>query len=292
MDIKFVILNIVKQIIFFVLNVYLISYVSEYVGKGKIESLLPKTIQVFLGTLRSWTIDLVTNVAVFVIRLVTGSIIYSSITFQLDEYEYEETGISIKVPEIDYDIPNHRSKRAYLPTAWVGGYLASAVYILMPLVFSVVGLKFLAPAAFDSVVEGLKQWTTFSSGTPNFDFFAGMFNTFRDIVWDRFIIEIAKENILLLVGIIFLLFICLGSHYVDLDSANGRKYTYYVWVGSSILISGLNIVYAIIDYAGYVAISSVINSVGMILLFVLIVGEIIEIVEFSSSRLIGFIKKK
>ena len=292
MDIEFIALNIVKQIIFFVFNVYVLSYISTCVYNGQDDSILPAVIEDFLFSLCQWTIGFVTTLAAFLVRFVSGAIVYSSIEFKIRTVKSTKNGTVIKYPTIEYDEPDIKEGRSYFPLTWIGGYLGDLLCLLTPLAFAVVGFRFLAPDSFASVAETLKRWTEFSSGTPNSEFFAGMFNVFWDIVWNKFIIGIAQENVLLLIAIIFVFFLCLSGAHIPLETKEGRGYALYAGIGASLLIICFNVCYAVVDYSGYVALSSVINAVGMILLLVLIIGEIVEICQFSGKKLISLIRKK
>ena len=291
MDIGFIALNIIKQIIFFVINVYVISYISHYISNDQENSILPATIDDILFALRRWTIGFVSDLVVFLVRFVSGAIIYESIAFTLEEYENLGDG-STKVLEINYDVPFKKRLRSYFPLTWIGGYLAEAAFLLFPLAVAITGFRFLAPDTFASVAEGLNAFTAFSSGTPNLELFSGMLRAFVDVVWNRFIVALATENLLLLIGIILLFFLCLGGTSIKLETKDGRGYALYTGIGASLLIIGANFAYASIDYSGYTALCPTINSAGMILLFVLIIGEIFEIAEYSGKKLINFIRKR
>ena len=291
MDIGFVALNIVKQIIFFVFNLYVLTYISVWFAGGKYDdAFLPDFLLIPFILIKKWTIEFITELFQFLIHFVTGNIVYRSIKFEILCLSFKDK--IVKYPKIEYDKPYPNMIRYYSPLTWIGDYLGNAIAFLGPLSLAIVAFGFLSPNSFSSVAESLKGWTEFSSGTPNLEFFSEMLNTFLDIVWNKFIIGTAQENVLLLIAIIFIFLFCTSGAYLHLEMEEGRKYVLLFGFFNSLLIIAFNIGYAMIDYSGYVSLASLINNAGIILLFVLIFGEIIEMLQFSTRKFISFISKR
>lgn len=280
-------LNIVRLIIFFVLNLYLLPWIiTPFIQAGiKDDQLLSNKLNNIIAFIQAWTTHLLANILDFLVCFITGDIIYSTIKIEFDSFS--------KAPKIKYYLPLWKD-RWFLLGIPVAMFMNTILHVILPLVISIISFRFLLPETFSVVLDGLEQWTVLSSGTPNLGFFANMWNAFSDIIWTRLIWNGLNENILLFLVSVFIMLVCMGSCTVVSDKEHPfvLKENIVLWVILSLVITIYNIVHANIDFAGYTTMIGHLNYIGMILLLILILKDIVEIIEFTGKQIVKIVTKK
>lgn len=274
-------INILKQIIFFVLNLYFIPSIITLFTKSN--SPLSEKLNHFIAVAHSWTIDLVCNILEFIVSFLTGYIVYSSIHIEIVEFS--------KAPKI-VSLRPYWKNRWFLVTIPFAKYITVIItHVILPLVAAIFSLKFLLPQTFAQIADSIGQWTSFSTGTPNLDFFVDMWNVFRDIAWNGLVTGGLSENVLSSILCLCIFLICTGTWPVlhDKDEPAILGENIVLWVFFSILIAGYNIIHAHIDFTGYTTVAQNLDSIGMILLLALIVKLILEAILWSGKKILRFI---
>ena len=197
--------------------------------------------------------------------------------------------------------PLHSLKK---PWRLVGLYISWVAYMIVPLLFPVAVLYFLLPNTFASVVSGLGQWVELQSGTPNLAFFTNMALVFKDIAWDKLVVGGLNENVLVFAFLI-IVSVLYTDHSMPLigeapvidendeptgDVEKKLAYEVYSWIIIAIIICLVNVALAMFSDV-YLTISYQVNSVGMILLFVILVKEIIAITASCIKKIVKIIMK-
>lgn len=233
-------LNIVSQIIFFVINLFIIPSLSilvvaknadvnnlfeeryKAIGKGdkELEKDMTSKIGFFLKTycipaivITSWTSKLITELIKIPILILSFNDHGSFACYVYKRHNFKDPkGIKGQL-NFGYKYWGFPELNWKNPVKSLGIYLMRAVQVIIPLLFPIVTLYLLLPNTFFSVVLGLEQWTNLQFSTINFNLFTNMVLVLKDIVWDRLIMGAINENLLL-----FVIFIVVLAIYTDDDS--------------------------------------------------------------------------
>ena len=274
-----VVLNIVAQLMFFIVNIFVIQWLAT-LAIDKFGEDLPDWLSKPVLVLQSWTVRLASQLIEVTILFLTGNK-PSDFDIYLDEGE-------LKIDHTVYPSKYHW----YNPIMMLGIYLDQAVWILMGPAISILSLWLMLPETFAMVVDGIGQWTALQSGTTNLAYFKGMLDAFVDIIWNRLIMGGLNENAVLLV-IFIALFMLHSNGYTKLyDEEEGEVGPIvFAFPMIAIIIILFNVVFAIVSPTLYLAVSHHINSVGMIALLVIIIKEILSIIMFCFKNIIGLVLK-
>jgi hypothetical protein len=272
-------LNIIAQFIFFVANIFILPWLASLVT-DKFGDKLPEWIDRPTLIIKSWTVTLLSELLRFPIMFLTFN--------QPEDLECSVVGGEL---EIKY---NFNSSRYYWynPIMQIGKYVANAVWILMGPALTILAFRFILPETFAGVVSGLDQWTVLQSGTTNLAYFEQMWSAFRDIIWNRFIMGGLEENVVLLF-IFAVILIFFSDYFIVLYSEDednhGPGDALFTFPTIALVVILFNAIFALVSPAAYGAVSYSINSVGMILLLVMIIRVLASIVLLCSKAIIGII---
>ena len=274
-----VVLNIVAQLMFFIVNIFVIPWLASLVI-DKFGDALPEWLNNITLIIESWTIDLLS-------KLIRIPILFLTFNCPSDFEIYVEDGI--------LRINNSTSRSKYYwynPIMQIGEYLNRAIWILIGPAVSILLLWLMLPNTFGLVVDGLGQWTALQSGTTNLAYFKNMLDAFVDIVWNRLIVGGLNENTVLLV-IFIAIFLVFSTNTISLYNEEDGEVDDSVFALPMIafIIILFNVILAIVNPAVYLTVTPYINAVGMIALLVVIIKEIFEIIMFCFKALIGLVLK-
>lgn len=277
MDIQAVLVNSFTQIIFFLVNLTVIPWIG-YLVIGKWGKHRQNAWNDFLEVCDSWFVTLPYGLIVIPVYWLTFN--HPHPTFDVENGRLN----------IDYGRDGYKH-HWYRPIQQIGSYLGDVIWMVLPLAMSIGLFRLMLPETFSSVADGIGRWTSLQVGTPNLDYFKEMWSAFSDIIGVRLFGSAIQENILsLIIVLIFFIFIAstrwLGFEYDDKFSMNMY---YWPWTIMGIVI--FNFALALATPASYAAISYSINSLGIILALVLVVGQLTNIVEFCFEKIVILITK-
>ena len=268
MDVSQILLNIVAQFFLFVLNIFIIPFgvvwLSAHYGEG-----FPEFLRKIATFFQNKVVVPALNLVSTGILIITGNEIYP-----------------IETMEDLQEVAAERRRSWYIPWKQLGIYLALAIFPVVPIALSIPVLMLLLPKTFASLADGIAQWTALQSGEMNLDYLKRMFDVFVDLAWNRFALGALNENFLLL--ILFVIFITFIFPMVGLLSPDPY---YATWPTMLVLISAFNFIFAIINYNTYLTVATVMNSVGMILLFAMIIHGAITLCITCFKIVLGKIIK-
>ena len=327
--VKEVALNIFAQIMFFIVNIFVIPWLGRLViakygdavqivrkhNECKDEAERKKitdvgrvvlNIYVVMVVINSWTFGLIATLIRFFIYLITfnrpklkfrigtgdrnkdGS--FDDPKFSLiaditnDDLRFKETdGNLVKLLKILVEIVK-------TPIQIVGGGLSKTVGILGGPILSLTLLSLMLPSTFSSVILGFLQWMP-TQGGVNGEFFARLYSCFVDIAWNRLVVGGFIENpIFFTIFLICFIFSCACGVYCDV-AEDFIQFVFYSLV-VTLIITVLNIVFAVLHPAGYSIVANYINIVGIAVLFVIILQEIASFVSFCTTSVLKLIINK
>lgn len=271
------ILNIVAQIIFFILNIFMLPWIASRIT-DKFGDGLPAWIDKPTLIIKSWTVTLLAELIRFPIFFLT-----------FNKPEDLQIGIVEGELEIDYDF---NSSRYYWwnPIMQVGKYLANVVWILMGPTLTILLLWLIMPATFSGVVSGLEPWVALQSGVTDITYFREMWKVFCDIIWQRLIISGLEENVVLL-AIFLIVMIFFSDYFVILykedEDYEGPADSFFSFPVIAFIIVIFNLVFSLVNHTAYLAVSYHINAVGMILLLIMIVRVAASIILLCSKAILN-----
>jgi hypothetical protein len=271
------ILNIVAQIIFFILNIFMLPWIASRIT-DKFGDGLPAWIDKPTLIIKSWTVTLLAELIRFPIFFLT-----------FNKPEDLQIGIVEGELEIDYDF---NSSRYYWwnPIMQVGKYLANVVWILMGPTLTILLLWLIMPATFSGVVSGLEPWVALQSGVTDITYFREMWKVFCDIIWQRLIISGLEENVVLL-AIFLVVMIFFSDYFVILykedEDYEGPADSFFSFPVVALIIVIFNLVFSLVNHTAYLAVSYHINAVGMILLLIMIVRVAASIILLCSKAILN-----
>jgi hypothetical protein len=165
---------------------------------------------------------------------------------------------------------------------------------------TILSLALMLPNTFSGVVAGIGQWTVLQSGTTNLEYFKRMWGAFTDIIWNRLVMGGLNENTVLLV-IFAVIVIFLSDYFIEIykegdddededdedASEEGPADAIFPFPAVILGIILFNVIFWLVNPAAYATVSTAINSVGMILLLVMIVRVFASIVLLCSKTILG-----
>lgn len=288
-EIIMVVLNIIAQIMFFVVNIFILPWLASLVT-DKFGSRLPKWIDKPTLIIKSWTVTMLSELLRFPILFLSFN-------------RPEDLDIAVIGGELSVKYNYNSSKYYwYNPIMQIGKYIANAVWILMGPTLTMLSLALMLPKTFSGVVAGIGQWTILQSGTTNLEYFKRMWSAFSDIIWNRLVMGGLNENAVLLV-IFAVIVIFLSDYFIEIykegddededdeDEDDGSEagpadaiFTFPVVILGIILF---NVILWLVNPVVYATVSTAINSVGMILLLIMIVRVFASIVLLCSKTILG-----
>lgn len=268
MDITQIWLNILAQFILFVLNIFVVPFgvfwLAAHFGEG-----FPEFLRNLAGFFFHKFALPVLNFISKILLVITGNKIYP-----------------VETMEDIQSVAEERRSSWYVPWKQLGIYLAFVVFSVVPIAVSVLLMKFLLPETFASLVGGIGQWTALQAGDMNLAYLKNMFDIFVELAWYKLLLGALNENFLLLFVLVF--FITFIFPMIALLSPDPY---YATWPTMLVLIGGFNFVFAIVNYNVYMSVAPVINSVGMILLFAMLIHSIVTLFITCFKLVLGKIIK-
>lgn len=273
-----VVLNIVAQLMFFIVNIFVIPWLTNLVI-DKFGEILPNWLYKPVKIVESWTIHLLIELLSIPIMLLIGN-------------KFTDFRIYVDDGELKFDYELDSGEFRWCNMSMLGWYLIYAIWILIPPTVCIIALWSMLPNTFSLVVDGLGQWTALQSGVPNLDYFKEMVNAYIDIIWNRLIMGGLNENAVLFVIFMAMLMLFSRNCINLLDDEREQISTrVQVFIMPAIVIILFNVVFAILNPATYLTVSYHINAVGMIILLVVMVVELLEIIMFCFKFILSLILK-
>jgi hypothetical protein len=299
--VKEVALNIVAQVMFFIVNIYMIPWVGHLIGEKyscfdtlnekinkcrnekKLQRLLKdRSIYIklfsFLLLVQSWTFDLIESIIHFVIHLVTFN--FERFEFGIGNGEVDEDGHYKVKGGLIFDIYlKDVDGKWWDPIKMIGRYLCDVSSVLsVTLIFMLLLLPFI-PSTFSVVVTSFSEWATMQEAVSSIEFFPTLLTSFVDIAWGGFIVGGFCENpIIFIVSII-----SLGAFSDSYLSIHKRLRCIPMII---VIVTIVNIIFAIQSPVEYNTVVNHINIVGVAVLFVLILKEFSYIVFNCAMRIL------
>lgn len=305
--VKEVALNIFAQLMFFIVNIYMIPWMghlirekysfintlNEKINKCRNEKKLQRLLKnrsvyikllSFLSLVQRWTFDLIESIIHFVIHLVTFN--FERFEFGIGNGEVDEDGdyqvkggliVDIYVKDLD--------GKWWDPIKMMGRYLCDVSSVLSGALICMLLLLPFIPSAFSSVVASFSEWATMQEAVSSIEFFPTLLTSFVDIAWGGFIVGGFCEN-----PIIFIVFIislgAFSDSYLSIVT-NGRPHKRLRCIPMIIVIVTIvNIIFAIQSPVEYNIVVNHINMVGVAVLFVLILKEFSYFVFDCAMRIL------
>ena len=298
---KEVAINIISQILFFIVVVYLIPWLGhniinkngdyykmlEKYDKCEDEeekNRLGKQVKIyrhFLATtlvIESWTSDLWKGIAGYIVKLVTFNHPHLATRVGKGEWE-EDIGHTLAKGQLycyhGYDNPKFYW---YNPIKMIGVYLESLVHILLCPAIAVVLFYFMLPSTTSSIISGFAQWGFANGNIGNIEFLTSIYNGFIDIAWNRFFLGGFAENpVLMIVFLVVFAFFFSGGFIEILDDGKLDSNLLCLPMVVAIFVA-FNAIFAILSPVAYVSVAHYINMVGVAVLYVILIREIARIV--------------
>lgn len=305
--VKEVALNIFAQVMFFIVNIYMIPWIGELIcdkysdlrvlnerinkcsNEKKLQRLLKKRsvyikLYSFLILVESWTFDLIESIIHFVIHLVTFN--FERFEFKTGKGEVDEEGEYRVKGQLISDIYIKDGDRKWWdPIRMIGIYLCDVSSALSAIVIFMLLLLPFIPSTLSSVVASFSEWATMQGAVSNIEFFPMLLTSFIDIAWDGFIVGGFCEN-----PVIFtVLIISLGAFsdkYLSIIQ-EGKLHRNLRCIPIIIIIATIvNIIFAIQNPIEYNDVVNHMNMVGVAILFALILKQLAEIIFFCTKNII------
>ena len=314
--VKEVALNIVAQIMFFIVNVFVISWISgmiidkhgdrnklfkqyEECKNEKIKARIEKKIErsnrrlAFNMVIESWTVGLVKKVVRFLILLIT--INAPEIRFQIGNGEYDKNDRFLVKGMLYINMRTAPVKEVWwIPwnmVSMTGWCLCRVVDIIIGPFMGICLLSVLLPTTFSSVVSNISQVMPIR-GAIDSDFFLRCYNCFIDTAWNKLMVGGFEENpiFLIIFVTIFICFLADGYFEVVEDGKLNEELLCLPWTVIFIIL--INVIFAVLNPVGYASVSNFINFLGMSILFVMLLKEIANITFFCTNSVISIIRDK
>ncbi len=282
-----VVLNIIAQIMFFIVNIFILPWLASLIT-DKFGSRLPKWIDKPTLIIKSWTVTMLSELLRFPILFLSFN-------------RPEDLDVAVIGGELSVKYNYNSSKYYwYNPIMQIGKYIANAVWILMGPALTILSLALMLPNTFSGVVAGIGQWTALQSGTTNLEYFKRMWGAFSDIIWNRLVMGGLNENAVLLV-IFAVIAIFLSDYFIEIysegddededddeeASESGPADAIFTFPAVILGIILFNVIFRLVNPVAYASVSTAINSVGMILLLVMIVRVLASIVLLCSKTILS-----
>ena len=287
MDIWAVLVNSFTQIIFFLVNLTVIPWISVLTIYKWGNPDKRNDFEKFMKLIKSWLVNLPCALLMIPIYCITFN--HPHPTFNIED---GYLNINIECPQ--------DKQKWYRPLQQIGSYLCHVIWMVLPLAMSIGLFQLMLPETFSSVAAGIGRWTALQVGTTNLDYFKEMWAAFVDIIGVRFFGSAIQENILSLIVILSAFIFIFSLRWFNLYKAYDfeedevkekvkMRIRYWPWTIMGIVI--FNLALALATPASYAAISYSINSLGIILALVLVVGQLTNIVEFCFENIVLLIIK-
>ena len=296
-------LNLASQILFFIVVVYLIPWLSYNIIINKNHDLkkmrekydkcedeekkkrLEKQFNMYLhflcivAVIKSWTFDLWRSLACYIVRLVTFNHPRRVVT-RVGKGEWEEDiGHHLAKGELYfgyvYDDPKFYW---YNPIKMIGAYLSHLVQVLLRPAIAVVLFYFMLPSTTSSIISGFAQWGFANGNIGNIEFLTSIYNGFIDIAWNRFFLGGFAENPVLMIVFLVVLAIFFSDGYLDILNDGKLSPILFCLPMVVAIFVAFNAIFAILSPIAYVSVAHYINMVGVAVLYVILIKEISIIV--------------
>ena len=294
-----VVLNILAEIIFFILCIYVIPWVGNIIvdkhsdlehmiekfeecEDGRKKERLGRLIDIYQALLdvamviESWTHALVRRLIEFVILIVTFN--HPELTMKIgrgeEEEELNDKFLAKGQLYCEY-LYDKASLNWYNPIKMLGHYLADVVHVMFSPIIGVALLWLMLPSTFASVVAGFTQWAYQQGNATGLDFLICLYRGFVDVALNRLTIGGFLENPLLFIIFALIFSVFLSDAYIILDN-NGKLSggNTYCLIMTTLMIIAFNTVFALIAPAAYISVGRYINIFGLATFFIIIVKEI------------------
>ena len=286
MDIQAVLVNSFTQIIFFLVNLAVIPWISVIVIHKWGRLTKRNDFEKIMKLIKSWLVNLPC-------ALLMIPIYWLTFNHPQPKFNIEKGCLNISI-----ECPQEKQKW-YRPVQQIGSYICNVIWMVLPLAMSIGLFWLMLPDTFSSVADGIGRWTALQVGTPNLDYFKEMWAAFVDVIGTRFFGSAIQENILSLILILSAFIFIFSLRWFNLYRAYDfeedeikekvkMRMCYWPWTIMGIVI--FNFALALTTPASYAAISYSINSLGIILALVLVVGQLTNIVELCFSAIVSLIK--
>lgn len=290
-------LNLASQILFFIVVVYLIPWLSyNFINKNRdfekmIEKYdkceneekkkrLKKQIKMyrhFINTIvviQRWTSDLWQKLAGYIVMLVTFN--HPHLETRVGKGELEEDLDTYLVKgELHFDYMYDNPKfHWYNPIKMIGVYLYGLVNILLRPAIAAVLFYFMLPSTTSSIISGFAQWGFANGNIGNIEFLTSIYNGFIDIAWNRFFLGGFAENpVLMIVFLVVLALFFSDSCIKILDDGKLASHLLCLPMVVATFVA-FNAIFAILSPVAYVSVAHYINMVGVAVLYVILIKEI------------------
>lgn len=306
MDVLQVFANVALQFIFFGVNLILLPALVIRLTESFANDFNPTlaNIKIWLRMPLNWALVIILTP----IRLIFGNFkaVLDKVKLAQELCEWEDFKTPIVFREDFYDNADI-TPPIYNVWRQIGYYIEIVISVCVPSALTIMMVYFLLPETYSIVASEIGSWTAFQSGTPNLNFFINMALTFKNIMWDGFIIGALNENILLLILVILLAIFVFGVdnmnvlygdvYYFNEGVYEGEKKRifYKTWKclpTLALVLLAFNFIFALINYQSYVQIASMINSIGMIVLLVILVQIIITLAVTCPRLILNSARKR
>ena len=296
-------LNLASQILFFIVVVYLIPWLSYNIIINKNHDLkkmrekydkcedeekkkrLKKQIKMyehFLSTvvvIKSWTFNLWRSLACYIVMLVTFN--RPDLKTRVGKGGREEDLGNKYLAKGElysgyvYDNPKFYW---YNPIKMIGRYLSDLVGVLLHPAIAGVLFYFMLPSTTSSIISGFAQWGFANGNIGNIEFLTSIYNGFIDIAWNRFFLGGFAENPVLMIVFLVVLAIFFSDGYLDILNDGKLSPILFCLPMVVAIFVAFNAIFAILSPIAYVSVAHYINMVGVAVLYVILIKEISIIV--------------
>ncbi len=202
----------------------------------------------------------------------------------------------------------------YQPAPWwnvwkqLGLYICDMITMLVNPAIAIILLGLLLPSTFSTVSVDIGRWVALINEKPTLELLKNMLGIFKSITVDGIILGGLEENFLFLALWLVLAIVVFGFLYIPLaietnEEINGEivrvrhpNLDMLCLPTVAIVFIVFNFITAFINYDFYLVISAIINSVGMVALFVILVEiaiwGIIGCSDFVIEKIIGIAPKR
>ena len=292
-------LNIVAQIVFFVLVIWIIPWVGNLIvnkhsdlelliqryedcENEKKKARLERAIDIYqwlidiVMTIESWTHALIRTLLQFVVLVVTFNRPELTVKIGRGEEEEELDDLYIAKGQLYCEyVYDKASLNWYNPIKMVGHYISHVIHVLFSPAVGVALFALMLPSTFASMVSGFSGWAILQGNATGLDFFTCLYHGFVDVAWNRFVLEGFAENPILLILFLLIFSVFLSDAYIIV--ANDGKLS-----GGSLLclpvtvaiMIALNAIFAAVSPAAYVSLGRTINVIGLAVFYVIMIKEI------------------
>lgn len=251
-------------------------------------------LQDVIDVLRSWTIDLVINVIILIFAFITG--ILKKVKIKICDRNDSEEGIdgescsrgelyfNIKARDEDFPI----RCLIFFPILAFGTGILNIALKFLPMLLGFELIRWLLPATFDSVIQGLEKWFALINTPFSLGLFTNIKDIFIDILWNRLIIGGINENIGMFI-VVSLYFIIFTSYtYSNMFETDGKMVSsrWSNFMYTTIFVIAFNMVVGMMFPLSYAQISNEINSIGMMCAFFLGIEVVIHTINWAPMFLI------